>query len=248
MSNQCLVELKDVSFSWADQKEAILAIEFLSIAKGEHVFISGDSGSGKTTLLNLLCGIHQAQSGSITVLGQNLNQLSSQKRDSFRGDHLGVIFQQFNLLPFLSVKENIELPIRFSMKRFSKSNIIDDEIPRLLAALDLPQTLIDKKVTQLSVGQQQRVAACRALLGAPELIIADEPTSALDRNNSDNFLQLLFKEADANGSTIIFVSHDEITAQHFTRVVELTDINKAMPDSIKATIKATTASNRSLNS
>jgi len=226
MSNN-LVELKDVAFFWPEQKEAVLDIESLKISKGEHVFISGDSGSGKTTLLNLLCGIHQAKTGSIKILGQDLNQLSSQKRDSFRGDHLGVIFQQFNLLPFLSVKENIELPLRFSNKRSSKCANTNNEILRLLAALDLPLALIDKKITQLSVGQQQRVAACRALLGSPELIIADEPTSALDRKNSDNFLQLLFKEADLNNSTIIFVSHDENTAKQFSRVIELSEINKA---------------------
>jgi len=223
---QCLVELKDISFFWPGQTKAVLDIDYLSVTKGEHIFISGDSGSGKTTLLNLLCGIHQAKTGSIEILGQDLNKLSSQKRDSFRGDHLGVIFQQFNLLPFLSVKENIELPLRFSNIRASRGANSNVEIPRLLSALDLPLSLIDKKVTQLSVGQQQRVAACRALLGSPELIIADEPTSALDRNNSDNFLQLLFKEADLNESTIIFVSHDENTAKHFSRVIELSKINK----------------------
>lgn len=231
--NNSLVDLKDVSFFWPDQQEATLAIDYLSIPKNEHVFISGNSGSGKTTLLNLLCGIHQAKTGSVEILGQNLNGLSKQKRDSFRGEHLGVIFQQFNLLPFLSVKENIELPLRFSSKRASKSGNTHEETRRLLAALDLPLSVIDKKVTQLSVGQQQRVAACRALLGAPELIIADEPTSALDRENSDNFLQLLFKEADANQSTIIFVSHDEYIAKHFSRVVELTDINKTKLNSSK---------------
>ena len=214
-------------FISAHSRYHALDIDSLSISKGEHVFISGDSGSGKTTLLNLLCGIHQANRGSIEIIGQDLNKLSSQNRDSFRGDHLGVIFQQFNLLPFLSVKENIELPLRFSKQRASKCTNSNDEISRLLAALDLPLSLIDKKVTQLSVGQQQRVATCRALLGSPELIIADEPTSALDKKNSDNFLQLLFKEADLNDSTIIFVSHDENTAKHFSRVVELTDINKA---------------------
>lgn len=232
-----LVELKDVAFFWPNQKEAVLDIENLSISKGEHVFISGDSGSGKTTLLNLLCGIHQAQSGSISILGKDLNQLPSQKRDSFRGDHLGVIFQQFNLLPFLSVRENIELPLSFSDKRAAKGGDTDNEIPRLLTALGLPLSLIDKKVTQLSVGQQQRVAACRALLGSPELIIADEPTSALDRKNSDNFLQLLFNEADLNNGTIIFVSHDENIASHFSRVVELSDINKAALELSKSPAK-----------
>lgn len=223
-----LVELKELRFFWPEQNVPTLDIDYLSVSRGEHVFISGESGSGKTTLLNLLCGIHQAHSGVINILNQDMNKLSKQQRDSFRGDHLGVIFQQFNLLPFLSVAENIQLPLGFSKIRQKKSRDIQSETQRLLSALDLPAAIIDKKVTQLSVGQQQRVAACRALLGAPEVIIADEPTSALDRKNSDNFLQLLFKEADAHDSTIIFVSHDEHTATHFSHVVPLAQINKAV--------------------
>ena len=225
MNNNTLVELTDVCFFWPEQKVPTLNIDSLSIDKGEHVFISGNSGSGKTTLLNLLCGIHQAKTGSIKILGQDLNTLSNQQRDSFRGDHLGVIFQQFNLLPFLSVRENIQLPLGFSKKRLAQNINANEAISSLLESLGLPLALVDKKVTQLSVGQQQRVAACRALLGSPELIIADEPTSALDRKNADKFLQCLFKQADAHGSTIIFVSHDEDTAKHFSRVVELDQIN-----------------------
>ena len=160
------------------------------------------------------------------VLGQELTRMASQQRDRFRGEHLGVISQPFNLLPFSSVRENIVLPCGFSKKRRAKVMNFDQEVKRLLNALDLSPSLVDKNVTELSVGQQQRVAVCRALIGAPELIVADEPTSALDTKNRDRFLQLLFQEADKHGSTVVFVSHDEQIAHYFPRVIELSDHNQ----------------------
>ena len=196
------------------------------IEQHQHTFLQGNSGSGKTTFLNLLCGINLCSAGKLIVLGEELSNLSSQQRDQFRGNHLGVIFQQFNLLPFLSVKENIQLPCRFSKLRRAKIDDTTHEVLRLLAALDLPESLLDKNVTELSAGQQQRVAACRAMIGSPELIIADEPTSALDVQNRDNFLELLFQEAENHGSTIIFVSHDPAIAKHFPKHINLTDINQ----------------------
>jgi len=229
MTDNAIVELKNIHFRWPNDKHDTLAIEEFQIRENEHIFIKGDSGTGKTTLLNLLCGIHIANSGSITILDTQIEKLSIQARDRFRGKNLGVIFQQFNLLPFLSVKENIVLASGFSDSRASKVDNIVDETKRLVDALDLPSNIINKKVSELSVGQQQRVAACRALFGAPPIIIADEPTSALDRKNSDLFLKLLFKEANTNKSTIIFVSHDEYTSTHFPRIEELSAHNKPQP-------------------
>lgn len=221
-----LVEIENLRFRWPKQQTDLLLIPELLVEKNKHIFIQGSSGSGKTTLLNLLCGINLCTEGSLSVLEEELSSLSSQKRDQFRGDHLGVIFQQFNLLPFLTVKENIQLPCHFSRKRFNKINDISEEVLRLLDALDLPSSLINKKVTELSAGQQQRVAACRAVIGSPELIIADEPTSALDMKNRDRFLQLLFNEAHKHKSTIVFVSHDPSIAHHFHEVVDLSLINQ----------------------
>lgn len=221
-----LVEIEDLCFRWPKQPIDLLSISKLLIEKNQHVFIQGSSGSGKTTLLNLLCGINLCNKGSLIVLGQEISALSNQKRDQFRGDHLGVIFQQFNLLPFLTVKENIQLPCRFSSKRFKKISNISEEILRLLDALDLSSSLVNKKVTELSAGQQQRVAACRAMIGSPELVIADEPTSALDMQNRDRFLQLLFQEAEKHMSTIVFVSHDPSIAHHFHDIIDLSMINQ----------------------
>lgn len=225
MKTEALVEINDITFSWAEHENPILEIKQLHVNKSEHVFIRGDSGSGKTTLLNLLCGIHIAQSGQVSILGKNIGSLNNQDRDRFRGDHLGVIFQQFNLLPFLSVGENIALPCRFSSSRRNKIDNIDIEIMRLLEAVDLPTSIINRSMTELSVGQQQRVAVCRALIGSPELIIADEPTSSLDARNRDRFLDLLFSEADKHNSTIIFVSHDEQITQQFSKIIELAELN-----------------------
>ena len=224
-SSNSLIRVNDLSFSWPNQQSELLSINELSIDQNEHVFIQGDSGSGKTTLLNLLCGINVCSKGSLVVLNHELKELSSQKRDRFRGDHLGVIFQQFNLLPFLTVKENIQLPCRFSRTKTKKIESLSDEVLRLLDALDLSSTLMNQNVTELSAGQQQRVAVCRALIGSPEIIIADEPTSALDMKNRDRFLQLLFQEADKHMSTVVFVSHDPSIAYHFADVVELSSIN-----------------------
>jgi putative ABC transport system ATP-binding protein len=224
--SKSLVTLQDLQFRWPKQKANLLSISTLCVDKNQHMFIQGSSGSGKTTLLNLMCGINLSTSGSLVVLGEELNRLSSQERDQFRGDHLGVIFQQFNLLPFLTVKENIQLPCHFSKKRFEKINDISEEVLRLLDALDLSSSLMNKNVNELSAGQQQRVAACRAVIGSPELIIADEPTSALDMQNRDRFLQLLFQEAKKHMSTIVFVSHDPTIAHHFPENVDLSLINQ----------------------
>ena len=228
MTEKAIVNLDNITFRWPGDSVDTLVIESLSVLKNEHTFIRGDSGSGKTTLLNLLSGIHLATTGSITVLGKHLEMLSLQQRDQFRGEHLGVIFQQFNLLPFLSVKENIILPSGFSRNRIKKVDDTDEEVKRLLQGLGLPSKIENKSVAELSVGQQQRVAACRALFGAPPLIIADEPTSALDQKNRDLFLALLFEQANKHNSTVIFVSHDQHTPTHFSRIVELSDFNHSL--------------------
>lgn len=223
-----IVELDQLRYRWKGQDKDILHIPELTIAQGEHVFLRGESGSGKTTLLNLLAGILTPTDGSIRLLEQDQQTLSSIARDRFRADHMGVIFQQFNLLPYLSVVENITLPCHFSSRRRDKTGDMQQAALQLLDHLQLDEQLRGKLVTELSVGQQQRVAVARALIGQPEIIIADEPTSALDSNTRDRFIDLLFTQAEAQNSTIIFVSHDPHIAGHFPRVVELSEINKAL--------------------
>nr|WP_290492130.1 ATP-binding cassette domain-containing protein [Hyphomonas sp. UBA4510] len=171
----------------------------------------------------------EAGSGEVIVLGQDLATLEPAARDRLRADHLGVIFQMFNLVPYLSVIGNVTLPLRFSPKRRAAINgNEDDEARRLLSRLGLTdETLLTRRVSDLSVGQQQRVAAARALIGGPEIVIADEPTSALDADARDQFIDLLSEEARRTGAALLFVSHDAGLATHFDRAVDLGEINRA---------------------
>jgi len=222
---ETIIELNDLRFSWPGQAGDLLNIPGLMVEKGEHMLIRGSSGSGKTTLLNLLTGISSPRTGSVKLLGTPLESLSNRQRDQFRADHLGVIFQQFNLLPYLSLLENAQLPCWFSNRRRRNAGDVERSVLDLLAALNVSEKLVHKPVGRLSVGQQQRVAVVRALIGAPEIVIADEPTSALDTDNRNRFLELLFQEADNQGSTLIFVSHDPHIAGQFSRVMEMDEIN-----------------------
>ena len=230
--DQQIVQMKDVRFSWKVQADPVLVIQEFTISRGEHVFIHGPSGSGKTTLLSLLAAVLSPQSGDIVIDSVSLSELKRGQRDQFRVDRIGLVFQQFNLLPYLSVAENVQLSCRFSATRKARACeaglTLDQETDRLLSAMRLPASEIrDRPTSELSVGQQQRVAVARALIGRPPLIIADEPTSSLDSDARQAFLNLLFNEIEAAGATLLFVSHDTALAKSFTRMVDLRDINSA---------------------
>jgi len=223
---KAVVEIRDLAFAWPGH-EVVLDLPTLTIAKGERVFIKGPSGSGKSTLLGLLAGIQTANHGTLEVLGQPLAQLSGRARDHFRAANLGYIFQQFNLLPFLSVLDNVTAALTFSPEKRSRLQASpQQETRRLLAELQLPDEALHRPVHALSIGQQQRVAAARALIGSPPLVIADEPTSALDTDNRAAFIKLLFEECDKQGSTLIFVSHDPHLEPLFPRVENLQQLNR----------------------
>ncbi|MFQ2223434.1 ABC transporter ATP-binding protein [Aeromonas enteropelogenes] len=221
-----VVEIRDLAFAWPGH-EAVLDLPALTITEGERVFIKGPSGSGKSTLLGLLAGIQTANHGTLEVLGQPLARLSGRARDRFRAANLGYIFQQFNLLPFLSVLDNVTAALTFSPEKQARLHgNADAEARRLLTELQLPEEALHRPVHALSIGQQQRVAAARALIGSPPLVIADEPTSALDTNNRAAFIRLLFEECDKQGSTLIFVSHDPYLEPLFPRVENLQQLNR----------------------
>ncbi|WED77474.1 ABC transporter ATP-binding protein [Aeromonas allosaccharophila] len=223
---KAVVEIRDLAFAWPGG-EAVLDLPALTIREGERVFIKGPSGSGKSTLLGLLAGIQTANHGTLEVLGQPLARLSGRARDHFRAANLGYIFQQFNLLPFLSVQDNVTAALTFSpAKRARLQGSPEQEARRLLAELQLPDDARHRPVHALSIGQQQRVAAARALIGSPPLVIADEPTSALDTDNRAAFIKLLFEECDKQGSTLIFVSHDPHLEPLFPRVENLQLLNR----------------------
>lgn len=223
------LSLSDVQFRWQAGQSPCLDIASFSISKGESVFLYGPSGSGKSTLLSLAGGIITPQRGQVTVLGSDLGGLSGAARDGFRVDHAGFIFQQFNLIPYLSMLENVLLPCRLSVRRQQRASAAHGS-PReaaiaLLSTLGLDANLYQRHVTGLSIGQQQRVAAARALIGQPEIIIADEPTSALDADRQKDFIALILQQCASHGSSLLFVSHDHRLASQFSRELDLQKIN-----------------------
>ena len=218
------IEIKDLEFGWAG-REPLLQIHQLRIERGERVFLTGPSGSGKSTLLGLIGAVLQPRCGSVRVIGVPVSELRVSERDRFRGAHLGFIFQMFNLIPYLTIRENVLLPLRFSAARRERLGDVsaEREAERLLRSLGL--TGPDRPVVELSIGQQQRVAAARALIGRPDVLIADEPTSSLDADAREDFLRLLMSECDAFGITVLFVSHDRALGEFFGRNLKLSDVN-----------------------
>lgn len=222
------IRIEGLRFAWPGHPP-VLDIDGFMLARGEKLFLRGPSGSGKSTLLGLIAGVLTPQAGRIEVLGHDLTALGAAGRDRIRADHLGVIFQMFNLVPYLSVTGNVTLPLLFSPARRKAAGAdAEEEARRLLGRLGLTDPkLLERRVSDLSVGQQQRVAAARALMGGPEIVIADEPTSALDADARDRFIELLSEEASRTGAALLFVSHDASLARLFDRAVDLSEINKA---------------------
>ncbi len=226
-----IIDLSNVRFTWPGAAAAAIDVASFQVGRGERVFLRGPSGSGKSTLLSLIAGVLTPDSGEVRVLGRDVGSLGGAARDRFRADHIGFIFQMFNLIPYLSVVENVCLPCGFSASRKSRAaqagGHVGKEAVRLLTHLDMADdALLRRRVTDLSVGQQQRVAAARALIGAPELVIADEPTSSLDADRRSAFLELLFRECADAGATLIFVSHDASLEPLFDRAISFADINR----------------------
>lgn len=228
MSTNLILTLKAVTFGYQSD-QIIIDVDYLSIEAGESIFLKGPSGSGKSTLLGLIGGVLSPQTGEINLCGQDLGRLSSGRRDALRADHLGIIFQQLNLLPYLSILGNVTLPCDFSRRRRDRiEGHVTQEAERLVEALGLPSSDLDRPVRDLSVGQQQRVAVARALIGGPDLIIADEPTSALDHDNRDRFIELLNEQRGEFGTSLLFVSHDTTLAKHFDRSIDLQDLSRGV--------------------
>lgn len=222
------VDLQTVKFKYRHSPGLIVNIEKWQLLAGETAFIYGPSGSGKSTLLNLLAGLLVPTQGSVKVIGADISQFKGARRDRFRAQHIGVIFQQFNLIPWLTVQDNITAAYYFSAKRnFSKAELAK-RITEVVGRLGLSSKYLGRQTKDLSIGQQQRVAIARALINQPELIIADEPTSALDVEARDDFMHLLMDSVAEYSSTLIFVSHDKALAKNFKNIVDLKRLNLAV--------------------
>jgi putative ABC transport system ATP-binding protein len=218
---QTIIKLTDLTFYYQNQQnKPVINIAEWSVEKGESIFLHGPSGAGKSTLLNLLGGVLVPQQGEVEILGQNLSQLSAKQRDQFRAKHLGYVFQQFNLIPYLSAIDNIKLAAFFA--KFNNQHSVEQMLDRL----HIDSSLFHCPTSQLSLGQQQRVAIARALVNQPEVLIVDEPTSSLDAANSNAFIELLMQTVSETKTSLIFVSHDLSLAEHFSRIENINDINQ----------------------
>ncbi len=218
------IELSNVRFHYPERpKRWVLNIPSWSLSAGEKVFVHGPSGGGKSTLLNLLSGLMPASEGSVTILGQRLEQMNSRQRDRFRANNIGYVFQQFNLIPYLNALDNIRLARQFASRKKAGAN--DNEIKALLSALNLSEKDWRLPARNLSIGQQQRVAIARALINKPQILIADEPTSSLDQANRDVFMSLLMSVIAENNMSLLLVSHDLSLSGYFNRVDDLKEIN-----------------------
>lgn len=222
-----LLSIDGLRFRWPRATKDCLVIDHFALRPGEASFLRGPSGCGKSTLLSLVAGVLSANQGTVRLLGHDWQEMSAAQRDRLRADHVGYIFQQFNLLPYLSVLDNVLLACRFSARRAKQAGDAGQTARRLLEQFDLHPTLWRQPAAELSVGQQQRVAAARALIGQPDLIIADEPTSALDESLRDSFMSLLLRSCAEAGSALLFVSHDSRLATSFQRQLDLSQINQA---------------------
>ena len=219
-----IVKIESLRFQWSKNNNFKIFVPKLEVGRGKKVLFLGESGSGKTTLLSLICGFLEPLSGSISINDKIISNLTSTNKDAYRSDNIGIIFQQFNLLPYANVIDNIILPLYFSKQRSKKVENKINAAMNLCDQLRLPESILNQKASNLSVGQQQRVAVARALIGSPSIIVADEPTSSLDTEAQELFLDLMFDQISKNLSTLLMVSHDKSLTNYFDQVIDINEI------------------------
>lgn len=219
-----IVKIESLRFQWSKNNNFKIFVPKLEVGRGKKVLFLGESGSGKTTLLSLICGFLEPLSGSISINDKIISDLTSTNKDAYRSDNIGIIFQQFNLLPYANVIDNIILPLYFSKQRSKKVENKINAAMTLCDQLRLPESILNQKASNLSVGQQQRVAVARALIGSPSIIVADEPTSSLDTEAQELFLDLMFDQISKNSSTLLMVSHDKSLTNYFDQVIDINEI------------------------
>lgn len=224
-NTELAIKLSNVSYRYdKNGSQSDLSVSDWQVPAGQKLFLRGESGSGKTTLLNLIAGVLVPDSGEIRLLGEPFSALSARKRDVFRAKHIGVVYQQFNLIPFVSVLKNVQLAAHFGA---TPSDEVESTLAELLPKLALSTDCLAKQASHLSVGQQQRIAIARALINHPNILLVDEPTSALDATARDSFMELLIELCDKFNTTLLFVSHDTYLQQYFKDVINIAQLNSA---------------------
>jgi putative ABC transport system ATP-binding protein len=219
-----VIELSDVRKSFAvpgGERLDVLDVPAFALGEGEHCALEGQSGSGKSTLLNVIAGIMRPDAGRVVVDGRDLTRLDEGRRDRIRADKLGLVFQQFNLLPGFTALENVLVAMTFASGRPDRRRATD-----LLASVGLAQRL-HHKPAQLSTGQQQRVAVARALANRPRAVLADEPTASIDAAHQQQVIDLLRNTCSEQGVALLVVTHAPEVATQFPRRVRLEDFNRA---------------------
>ena len=213
------VALRDVRKVHGKGDRAVVALDGISVAlpRGSFTAVMGPSGSGKSTFLNVAAGLDRPTSGTVELGDTDLGRLSERRLTVLRRERIGFVFQAFNLLPSLTVAQNIALPLRLDGRRLRRSNV------REVAARVGLENRLRHRPSQLSGGQQQRVAIARALVTRPEVVFADEPTGALDTRTGREVLALLREVVDADGHTVVMVTHDPVAAAHADHVILLAD-------------------------
>ncbi|MEL6915343.1 MAG: ABC transporter ATP-binding protein [Pseudomonadota bacterium] len=219
-----MVEIEDIAFGYAGGGFR-LSVPAFTLADGERVAIVGPSGSGKTTLLNLIAGILVPERGRITVGGEDVTALPEAGRRRFRASRIGFVFQDFALLDYLSARQNIYYPYRIT-PALTLDARVRDRAETLAAACGIADKL-DRHPAELSQGEQQRVAICRALVTQPRLILSDEATGNLDPDAKARILDLLFEQAAEAGAAVLAVTHDHELLPRFGRVVDFADFRES---------------------
>ena len=214
-----IAELKNINLELSSNAGIIKILNNinLNILKGERIALIGPSGSGKSSLLMILAGLEKPTNGKINILHKDLEKLNEDQRAKFRGENIGIIFQEFHLIPSMTAIENVSLPLEI----IGKKNSID-KAKEMLDEVNLYQRK-DHFPSQLSGGEQQRVAIARAMIIKPKLLLADEPTGNLDTKNGEKIEELIFKLQEKNSSTLIIVTHDERLARRCKRKISIKD-------------------------
>lgn len=212
--SEIIVQAKNLSFQYPNSDQS-LSFKDIEIKKGHHTLLLGDSGTGKTTLLHLLSGLSQPSSGTVSIDNQNIYELSSSRLDTFRGQHIGFIFQEAHLIKNLTIEENIRLAQNLAKKKENKAQVLDvlDKVQLKHKANSYPD--------ELSRGQLQRAAIARAVINGPKLLVADEPTAALDDTNTQLVLELLLQTAATYDATLLIATHDKRIKDHFKNTYQL---------------------------